>query len=125
MKKNVKNKILAFSMASAMIVPNVAVVFAEAPKAGLATVAKEASETKTIYVSYIDEETSLPFANGIEQVEVAADATTFNTSALKNVPEGYVLCETGDVYFGDNDTPNVKVRKKAEEKKTINAMSLS
>lgn len=42
MKKNVKNKILAFSMASAMIVPNVAVVFAEAPKAGLATVAKEA-----------------------------------------------------------------------------------
>lgn len=185
MKKNVKNKILAFSMASAMIVPNVAVVFAEAPKAGLATVAKEASETKTIYVSYlegaewkaseqvevpvdataintsllknvpagyetcetgdlplngsdcininirkkttktiyvsyIDEETSLPFANGIEQVEVAADATTFNTSALKNVPEGYVLCETGDVYFGDNDTPNVKVRKKAEEKKTIN-----
>lgn len=185
MKKNVKNKILAFSMASAMIVPNVAVVFAEAPKAGLATVAKEASETKTIfvsylegaewkaseqvevpvdataintsllknvpagyetcetgdlplngsdcininirkkttktiYVSYIDEETSLPFANGIEQVEVAADATTFNTSALKNVPEGYVLCETGDVYFGDNATPNVKVRKKAEEKKTIN-----
>lgn len=185
MKKNVKNKILAFSMASAMIVPNVAVVFAEAPKAGLATVAKEASETKTIfvsylegaewkaseqvevpvdataintsllknvpagyetcetgdlplngsdcininirkkttktiYVSYIDEETSLPFANGIEQVEVAADATTFNTSALKNVPKGYVLCETGDVYFGNNYTPNVKVRKKAEEKKTIN-----
>ena len=185
MKKNVKNKILAFSMASAMIVPNVAVVFAEAPKAGLATVAKEASETKTIYVSYlegakckaseqvevpvdataintsllknvpagyetcetgdlplngsdcininirkkttktiyvsyIDEETSLPFANGIEQVEVAADATTFNTSALKNVPEGYVLCETGDQYFGERDTINIKVRKKAEEKKTIN-----
>lgn len=174
-----------FLIASAMIVPNVAVVFAEAPKAGLATVAKEASETKTIYVSYlegaewkaseqvevpvdataintsllknvpagyetcetgdlqlngsdcininirkkttktiyvsyIDEETSLPFANGIEQVEVAADATTFNTSALKNVPEGYVLCETGDQYFGESDTINIKVRKKAEEKKTIN-----
>jgi hypothetical protein len=185
MKKNVKNKILAFSMASAMIVPNAAVVFAEAPKAGLATVAKKASETKTIYVSYlegaewkaseqvevsvdataintsllknvpagyetcetgdlplngsdcininirkkttktiyvsyIDEETSLPFANGIEQVEVAADATTFNTSALKNVPEGYALCETGDQYFGERDTINIKVRKKAEEKKTIN-----
>ena len=189
MKKNVKNKILAFSMASAMIVPNVAVVFAEAPKAGLATVAKEASKTKIIYVSYIDEETKMPFANGIEQVEVpadatsintsllknvpagyetcetgdlplngsdcininirkkttkkifvsyideetkmpfangieqvevATDATTFSTSLLKNVPEGYELCETGDVYFGDNDTLNVKVRKKAEEKKTIN-----
>ena len=189
MKKNVKNKILAFSMASAMIVPNVAVVFAEAPKASLASVAKEASKTKiiyvsyideetkmpfangieqvevpadatsintsllknvpagyetsqqgdlplngseyinvdvrkkttkTIYVSYIDEETKMPFANGIEQVEVATDATTFSTSLLKNVPEGYELCETGDVYFGDNDTPNVEVRKKAVEKKTIN-----
>ena len=114
MKKNVKNKILAFSMASAMIVPNVAVVFAEAPKAGLATVAKEASKTKKIYVSYLDEETNMPFANGIETIEVPADATTFSTSLLKNVPEGYELCETGDVYFGNNDTPSVKVRKKAE-----------
>ena len=120
MKKNVKNKILAFSMASAMIVPNVAVVFAEAPKAGLATVAKEASKTNKIYVSYLDEETNMPFANGIETIEVPADATTFSTSLLKNVPEGYELCETGDVYFGDNDTLNVKVREKAEEKKTIN-----
>ena len=119
MKKNVKNKILAFSMASAMIVPNVAVVFAEAPKAGLATVAKEASKTKKIYVSYLDEETNMPFANGIETIEVPADATTFSTSLLKNVPEGYELCETGDVYFGNNDTPSVKVRKKAVEKKKI------
>ena len=185
MKKNVKNKILAFSMASAMIVPNVAVVFAEAPKAGLATVAKEASETKIIFVnylegaelkaseqvkvpvdatsintsllknvpagyetcetgdlplnesdcininirkkttkkifvSYIDEKTNMSFENGTETIEVPVDATTFSTSLLKNVPEGYELCETGDVYFGDNDTLNVKVRKKAEEKKTIN-----
>ena len=184
MKKNVKNKILAFSMASAMIVPNVAVVFAEAPKAGLATVAKEASETKTIYVSYlegaewkaseqvevpvdataintsllknvpagyetcetgdlslngsdcininirkkttkkifvsyIDEKTNMSFENGIETIEVPVDATTFSTSLLKNIPEGYELCETGDVYFGDNDTLNVKVRKKAAEKKII------
>ena len=116
MKKNVKNKILAFSMASAMIVPNVAVVFAEAPKAGLATVAKEASETKTIYVSYLEGAEW----KASEQVEVPVDATAINTSLLKNVPEGYELCETGDVYFGDNDTLNVKVRKKAEEKKTIN-----
>ena len=184
MKKNVKNKILAFSMASAMIVPNVAVVFAEAPKAGLATVAKEASETKIIFVSYlegaewkaseqvkvpvdatsintsllknvpagyetcetgdlplngsdcininirkkttkkifvsyIDEKTNMSFENGIETIEVPVDATTFSTSLLKNVPEGYELCETGDVYFGDNDTLNVKVRKKAAEKKII------
>ena len=119
MKKNVKNKILAFSMASAMIVPNVAVVFAEAPKAGLASVAKEASKTKKIFVSYIDEETNMPFENGIETIEVPVDATTFNTSLLKNVPEGYELCEPGDVYVGNNDTPSVKVRKKAVEKKKI------
>lgn len=79
MKKNVKNKILAFSMASAMIVPNVAVVFAEAPKAGLATVAKEASETKTIYVSYLEGAEW----KASEQVEVPVDATVINTSLLK------------------------------------------
>ena len=184
MKKNVKNKILAFSMASAMIVPNVAVVFAEAPKAGLATVAKEASETKIIFVSYlegaewkaseqvkvpvdatsintsllknvpagyetcetgdlplngsdcininirkkttkkifvsyIDEKTNMSFENGIETIEVPVDATTFSTSLLKNVPEGYELCETGDHYFGENDAVNIEVRKKAAEKKII------
>ena len=124
MKKNVKNKILAFSMASAMIVPNAAVVFAEAPKAGLATVAKEASKTKKIYVSYIDEKTNMSFENGIETIEVPVDATTFSTSLLKNVPEGYELCETGDVYFGDNDTLNVKVREKAVEKKKIYVSSI-
>ena len=57
MKKNVKNKILAFSMASAMIVPNVAVVFAEAPKAGLATVAKETTDVATypVKITFINE----------------------------------------------------------------------
>ena len=116
MKKNVKNKILAFSMASAMIVPNVAVVFAEAPKAGLATVAKEASKTKIIYVSYIDEETKMPFANGIEQVEVAADATSINTSLLKNVPAGYETCETGDLPLNGSDCININIRKKTTKK---------
>ena len=61
----------------------------------------------------------MPFANGIEQVEVAADATTFNTSALKNVPEGYELCETGDHYFGENDTINIEVRKKSAQTRTV------
>lgn len=82
-------------------------------------VRKKAAEKKIIYVSYIDEETKMPFANGIEQVEVAADATTFNTSALKNVPEGYELCETGDHYFGENDTINIEVRKKAAQTRTV------
>ena len=184
MKKNVKNKILAFSMAVAVIASNVAVSFAEAPKAGLATVSKEASKTKTIYVSYvegaewkeseqvevpvdataintgllknvpagyetceqgdlplngsdcinisirkkttktiyvsyIDEETKQPFADGIEEVEVAADATIFNTSALKNVPEGYEVCETGDRYVGENDSINIEVRKKVAQTRTV------
>ena len=70
---------------------------------------------KTIYVSYIDEETKMPFENGIEAVTVAADATYFNTSVLKAVPEGYELCVVGDVYFGENDTVNVEVRKVAQE----------
>ena len=82
-------------------------------------VRKKAAEKKIIYVSYIDEETKMPFANGIEQVEVAADATTFNTSALKNVPEGYELCEIGDHYFGENDTINIEVRKKAAQTRTV------
>lgn len=51
MKKNIKNKVLAFSMASAMVVPNVAVVFAEAPKAGLATVAKAATDTSEYQIT--------------------------------------------------------------------------
>ena len=50
MNKNIKNKVLAFTMASAMIVPNVAVVFAEAPKAGLATVSKNADKINSVDV---------------------------------------------------------------------------
>lgn len=49
MKKNIKNKVLAFTMASAMIVPNVAVVFAEAPKAGLAKASKVATDEKQTF----------------------------------------------------------------------------
>ena len=71
---------------------------------------------KTIYVSYIDEETKMPFENGIEEIKVAADATYFNTSVLTAVPEGYELCVVGDVYFGENDTVNVEVRKAATTK---------
>lgn len=112
MKKNVKNKILAFSMASAMIVPNVAVVFAEAPKAGLATVAKEASETKTIYVSYLEGAEW----KASEQVEVPVDATAINTSLLKNVPAGYETCETGDLPLNGSDCININIRKKTTKK---------
>ena len=57
----------------------------------------------------------MPFENGIEEIKVAADATSFNTSILTKVPAGYELCVKGDVYFGENDTVNVEVRKKTGE----------
>ena len=64
---------------------------------------------KVVYVSYILENGE-PLANAIEKIELENGATTFNTSVLKEVPAGYELCETGDVYIGTNDTVNVKVR---------------
>ena len=69
--------------------------------------------TKKVYVSYIDEETKQPFENGIEEIKVAADATSFNTSILTKVPAGYEVCVKGDVTF-EGDTVNVEVRKTAE-----------
>ena len=199
MKKNVKNKILAFSMASAMIVPNVAVVFAEAPKAGLATVAKEVSvegknylrvkvsdkngnalevvnvplelttdkdfesvnyditpilkengwkldskiyssntipvnvskdgnasteiyvikDTRNVYVHYVSESGEM-IEDNIEELTIPADQTVVKTTDLKKIPAGYEVCEKGDVNFSGVENVNVKVRKKAEEKKTIN-----
>ena len=68
---------------------------------------------KVVYVSYILE-SGEPLANAIEKIELENGATTFNTSLLKQIPVGYELCETGDVYIGENDTVNVKVRKPAE-----------
>ena len=81
-------------------------------------VRKKAAEEKSVYVSYIDEETKMPFENGIEEIKVAADATSFNTSVLTAVPEGYELCITGDIAF-EGDSVNVEVRKKAAEEKTV------
>ena len=71
---------------------------------------------KSVYVSYIDEETKMPLENAIEELKVAADATSFNTSVLAAVPAGYELCAVGDVYIGENDTVNVEVRKVVTER---------
>ena len=73
---------------------------------------------KTVFVSYILENGE-PLANAIEQIELAAGATTFSTSLLKKVPAGYELCETGDVYIGTNDTVNVKVREAKKPAKVV------
>ena len=104
MKKNVKNKILAFSMASAMIVPNVAVVFAEAPKAGSAKTAEKASETKTVHVTYYyTDDKGVEQNAGMTSITVDASTTVVGTELLKNgVPEGYEICRTGDEYLGES-----------------------
>lgn len=92
MKKNVKNKILAFSMASAMIVPNVAVVFAEAPKAGLATVAKEVSvEGK----NYLRVNVSDKNGNALEVVNVPLELTTDKDFESVNYDITPILKENG------------------------------
>ena len=73
---------------------------------------------KVVYVSYILENGE-PLANAIEKIELENGATYFNTSVLKEVPAGYELCETGDVYIGENDTVNVKVREAKKPAKVV------
>ncbi len=73
---------------------------------------------KVVYVSYILENGE-PLANAIEKIELENGATTFSTSLLKEVPAGYELCETGDVYIGENDTVNVKVREAKKPAKVV------
>ena len=123
MKKNVKNKILAFSMASAMIVPNVAVVFAEAPKTGSAKTAEKASETKTVYVTYYyTDDKGVEQNAGMTSITVDASATTVSTELLKNgVPEGYEICVLGDEYIGESTGDSyLMIEVRPVKKKTIN-----
>ena len=76
------------------------------------------AETRTVYVSYIDEETNIPLENGIEEIQIGKDATTFHTDLL-TAPKGWELCSVGDVYVGENDTVNVYVRKAVAYKNII------
>ena len=76
------------------------------------------AETRTVYVSYIEEETNIPLENGIEEIQIGKDATTFHTDLL-TAPKGWELCSVGDVYVGENDTVNVYVRKAVAYKNII------
>ena len=111
MKKNVKNKILAFSMASAMIVPNVAVVFAEAPKAGLISVAKEASvEGK----NYLRVNVSDKNGNALEVVNVPLELTTDKDFESVEYDVTSILKENGwklDIKINSSNTIPVNVSK--------------
>ena len=77
---------------------------------------RKVSTTKTVYVNYVDEDGNMPVENGHEQITIDKDATYFNTSVLKNIPEGYELCSVGDVSLGGSDSVNVMVRKAATTK---------
>ena len=67
-------------------------------------------KTKDIWVAYIDEETAQAVGEQ-EKITIRADAHNFNASLLKNVPEGYELCETGDIVASESGSQNVMVRK--------------
>ena len=67
-------------------------------------------KTKDIWVAYIDEETAQAVGEQ-EKITIPADAHNFNASLLKNVPEGYALCETGDIVASESGSQNVMVRK--------------
>ena len=71
-------------------------------------VRKTAPEYKTVYVSFIDEITKFQVGD-IQSIEVGAKDTIFNTSKL-TAPNGYEICNVGDVYVGEGDTVNVEVR---------------
>ncbi len=110
-------------MASAMIVPNVAVVFAEAPKAGSAKTAEKASETKTVHVTYYyTDDKGVEQNAGMTSITVDASTTVVGTELLKNgVPEGYEICRTGDEYIGESTGDSyLMIEVRPVEKKTIN-----
>ena len=67
-------------------------------------------KTKDIWVAYIDEETKYAVGEQ-EKITIPADAHNFKASLLKNVPEGYELCETGDIVASESGSQNVMVRK--------------
>ena len=73
-------------------------------------------ETVTITVTYWDTEADKQVGESFT-MEVAADATTINTSDLTNIPEGYELVSTGAVSIVDGAV-RVEVKLAAEEPTT-------
>ncbi|OUP47006.1 hypothetical protein, partial [Pseudoflavonifractor sp. An184] len=64
--------------------------------------------TKELTVNYVDEATNKTV--GTQVLTLEADTTIISTNLFTEVPEGYVLAETGDVFIGANDSIDVKVR---------------
>ena len=90
---------------------------------GSSTVAKvkirktEAARTKDIIVSYIDEKDEHEVA--VSSITIDEDASYFNTSLLTDVPEGWELCEVGDIYLGTSTVAKVKIRQVEAEQRNI------
>ena len=84
----------------------------EAPEEDITDEAEDTADTsatRTVWVKFEDEETGV-ILDDVLPLQIGVDDTTFHTSQITGTPEGYELCETGDVYI-DNDTATVKVRK--------------
>ena len=84
----------------------------EAPEEDITDEAEDTADTsatRTVWVKFEDEETGV-ILDDVLPLQIGVDDTTFHTSQITGTPEGYELCETGDVYV-DNDTAVVKVRK--------------
>lgn len=69
----------------------------------------EKPEDKEITVSYVFEKNGKEV--GTEKIRVDAEAYNFNTSILKDVPEGYEIVYVGDTLISKDNTAEVTVRK--------------
>ena len=75
------------------------------------------TRTKDIIVSYIDEKDEHEVA--VSSITIDEDASYFNTSLLTDVPEGWELCEVGDIYLGTSTVAKVKIRQVEAEQRNI------
>ena len=85
---------------------------------GSATViVRQKQYTKDIVINYVDEEGNNVFTSGIK---VDIDATSINTSMLKDVPYGWELVNIGDLTIENNAVEVVVREKEYQRDVTIN-----
>lgn len=94
-KKRVINAAVTAGLSLSMIMTSVpATALAEGDQTDNSTAVEQLSTMK-VGVNYWDVENNEQVCEG--SIEVASDATSVNTSALVDVPEGYELVVTGDI----------------------------
>ena len=97
--------------------PTYDVTFSEATHNGLSALRIYISKKvpvatdKTVTINYVDEDTDKTV--GTQVLTLKADTTIISTGLFTEVPETYVLVETGDVYIGNKTEIEVLVRQAA------------